>query len=259
MVHLTDGNLQAWIDGELAGEPEVEARVRHHVGACEECADRLTVLRQRSERFSRAMLALDEGTAAPADPGPLPLAATRGRARRPWRRTGWGLARAAGLLLVVAGAASAIVPGSPVRSWIGVLLSDDRAPSIAVDDISPRGEGVEAVGPTVVGVAADDGRVEVRLRDFGRDSKVHVRLTDAGRATVRVEDTGTGPRFVTAPGQLEVIGTTGDVWVDLPRSAHESAVTVDGEPLVRVTDGEIRILRPAVDSLREEVVFRIGG
>jgi hypothetical protein len=261
MPHPNDGDLQAWIDGELDGEPEAAARIRRHLESCAECLTRIGDLRRESERFSRAILALDDGVATPADPGPIPLAAVRRSERRWWRRSGGVLARAAGLILVVAGAAAAIVPGSPVRTWLGALMADAPVPASVVDEAAPRAgdpAGAPTVGPAVVGVAPEDGRVEVSLRNFGRDSNVHVRLTEAGRATVRVEEAGEGPRFVTAPGRLEVIGTVGEIWVDLPRSAREAAVTVDGETAVRVMEGQIRILRPVLDSLREDVVFRIG-
>ena len=86
-----------------------------------------------------------------------------------------------------------------------------------------------------------------------------MRLTDGRRASVRVEGAAESPRFVTGPGTLEVIGSTeGEIWVEVPRSAREAIVRVDGEAAVRIEDGRLVILRPVLDSLRGDVVFRIG-
>ena len=51
----------------------------------------------------------------------------------------------------------------------------------------------------------------------------------------------------------------GDVWEQLPPSVTDAPVLVDGEPAVRIRDGQVRILRPLLDSVRVEVVFRVGG
>ena len=197
-----------------------------------------------------------------ADPGPIPAIATLPVPRHRFRRAGWSLARAAGLVLVVAGAAAALVPGSPVRVWLGELLSESVEPSATAVEETTAIEPAEAptgLGPAAISVASESDRLLIRLRGFGRESNVHVRLTDAERATVRVEGATGSPRFITGPGLLEVIGTEdGDVWVELPRSVSDALVEVDGEPAVRIRDGQLRILRPVLDSLREDVVFRIG-
>ena len=108
-------------------------------------------------------------------------------------------------------------------------------------------------------MALTGGELSVRLQGFGPSSNVHVRLTDAQRASVRVEDAAASPRFVTGPGTLEVIGSgEGEIWVELPRSASVGAVLVDGEAAVRLEGGRLVILWPEADSLRGEAVFRIG-
>jgi hypothetical protein len=75
-----------------------------------------------------------------------------------------------------------------------------------------------------------------------------------------VEGAAESPRFVTGPGTLEVIGSReGEIWVELPRSTSDAAVMVDGDAAVRIERGQLVILWPESDSLRGEVVFRIGG
>lgn len=261
MPHPIDGVLLAHMDGEL--EPEEETRVRAHLQSCAECSRRLDLLRQEAERFSNALLALDDAASTLADPGPLPVGAAAARGEsRPFRRSGWSLARAAGLVLVLAGGAAALVPGSPVRDWLGELLTESVEPPAERIEVAPEGTPPvesEVLGPSAISVAPDGGRLIVKLRGFPRESNVHVRLADTDRAAVRVEGAATSPRFITGPGLLEVVGTEeGDVWVELPRSATDAVVLVGGEAAVRIRDGQVRILRPLLDSLREEVVFRVG-
>jgi hypothetical protein len=263
MSHPSDGHLQAWLDGEL--EPGEATGVGEHLGSCAECAERAEVLRGESEGFSHAMLALDERVGSPADPGPLPVAAALSGARgRRLRYTGWSLARAAGLILVAAGAAAALVPGSPVREWLASLGDSGEtvvvAPAESAPDMVAGAEGSSTAGPTAISVEPRSGELFISLRGFGRDSNVHVRLTDALRASVRVEGSPDAPRFVTGPGTLEVIGATeGEIWVELPRSVRDAVVEVDDKAAVRIEDGQLVILWPVMDSLRGDVVFRIGG
>lgn len=260
MPHPNDGQLLTWLDAEM--EPGEGTGVSRHLESCEECRDRVDLLRRDSEGFSRAVLVLDEQVAGLADPGPLPVArALSGAGRHRVRWAGWSLARAAGLVLVAAGAAAALVPGSPVREWLAGAGGSD-APAETAPAESPAGSLIEPVmepGAAAISVELLEGGLEVSLQGFGRNSNVHVSLTGARRASVRVVGAAEGPRFVTGPGTLEVIGSTeGEIWVELPRSASEAAVTVDGATAVRLESGQLVILWPESDSLRGEVVFRIG-
>jgi hypothetical protein len=261
MPHPDEGQIQAWLDGEL--EPEAGFGVRHHVEACVDCATLAEALRGQSQGFSRAMVVLDDEALNLADPGPLPVAAALSPVpRHPVRATGWSLARAAGLVLVAAGAAAALVPGSPVREWLeGLAMADAGVEA----PIPARVEGAAETAPALVPAAGISvtpvaGAVAVRLQGFGESSIVHVRLTDAPRASVRVERVVEAPRFVTGPGVLEVIGQAeGEIWVELPRSARDAVVEVDGEEAVRLEGGRLVLEWPPMDSLREDVKFRIGG
>jgi len=263
MPHPNDGHLLAWLDGEL--EPEEGTGVREHMESCGECRGRADSLRRESEGLSRALLMLDEQAAGLADPGPLPVvAALHGHGSHRLRRTGWSLARAAGLVLVAAGAAAALVPGSPVRAWLESLGEADRTAAVApaVPAVELEAPSTADAEPTAAGISVEPeaGGLVVDLQGFGRNSNVHVRLTDARRATIRVEGTPEVPRFVTGPGTLDVIGAReGEIWVELPRSARDAVVRVDGEAAVRIEDGHLVTLWPVQDSLREDVVIRIGN
>ena len=260
MPHPNDGDVLAWLDDEL--ERAECGSVREHVEACAQCRARADILRRESEGFSRAVLMLDDELAGVADPGPFPVAAALSRSKGlPIRKTGWALARAAGLILVAAGAAAALVPGSPVRDWLDGLREANVSPTAVVAEsrLEAPEEVNSAPGPAAISVEPRGGNIVVSLQGFGLDSNVHVRLTDSRRASVRVEGAAESPRFMTGPELVEVIGAEeGDIWVELPRSARDAVVRVDGEAAVRIRDGRLVILRPVLDSLRGEVVFRIG-
>ncbi|MDP2470589.1 MAG: zf-HC2 domain-containing protein [Candidatus Palauibacterales bacterium] len=262
MPHPSDGHMFAWLDGEM--EPGDGAGVREHLESCAECRNRAEALRRQSEEFSQAMILLDEHGSGLADPGPLPFAAALPVGRHRLRFTGWTLARAAGLVLVAAGAAAALVPGSPVRDWFEGLSRSGPpvggVPAVRTPDAEAPAEAARGSSVSAVSVEPVEGGVTVSLHGFDPSSNVHVRLTDAGRATVRVEDAPESPRYVTAPGMLEVIGAReGEIWVELPRSVRDAVVLVDGEAAVRIEGGRLVILWPVLDSLRGDVVFRIGG
>ena len=260
MPHPNDGSLLAWLDGEL--EPEDGGGVSQHLETCAECRARADLLRRESEGFSQAVLSLDTEAGSLADPGPIPVAAASSASgARRLRKTGWSFARAAGLVLVAAGAAAALVPGSPLRAWLESALAPVAPATVDAPESASAGPeaGIATAAPTAISVDLRDGELSVSLRGFGPSSNVHVRLTDASRASVRVESAAASPRFVTGPGTLEVIGSgEGEIWVELPRSASVGAVLVDGDTAVRLEGGRLVILWPKADSLRGEAVFRIG-
>jgi len=110
-VHGQAGDLLAWMDDELP--PRKAAELEEHVAACEACAERLRDLRAGSELLHEALRAGD--VPPPARP------AVRLRRRAVRRRLIRSVPAAAVLVLVFVGAASALVPGSPLRSWLESL------------------------------------------------------------------------------------------------------------------------------------------
>ena len=80
MLHLDDGTVHAWLDGELA--PDDAESAARHVAACAECQALVAEARGLMAGASRIVSALDAGPAGvipPAQRGPI-------SSRRPWSR-----------------------------------------------------------------------------------------------------------------------------------------------------------------------------
>lgn len=115
-MHPTDEALLALTHGEL--ERAAAEVVRAHCAGCASCAARAAAARTEDGEIRRLLGLLDH-------PVPrLPVPAARWAARR-----GRSAALAASLALLVAGAAAAAVPGTPVNRWLRSRL--DGAPPTA--------------------------------------------------------------------------------------------------------------------------------
>ena len=105
MVHPSDATLLALIHGALAAGPASE--VQAHVAKCAVCASTMSELRAGDEEVGLLLGTLDH----PVPKLRPPATATRSpRLRR--------AALAASVALLVAGAAAAAVPGTPLHRWI---------------------------------------------------------------------------------------------------------------------------------------------
>ncbi len=104
-MHPSDAALLAWIHGELG--PGATAEMTDHLQACDACDHRAREIREGDAEEGRLLGVLDHPVPVLRPPD---LLAPRRRFRRP--------ILAASLGLLVAGAAAAAVPGSPVHRWI---------------------------------------------------------------------------------------------------------------------------------------------
>ncbi len=264
MDHLTDGRLQAYLDAELPGGEAAE--VAEHLMACTDCRVRLGELRLAGEAFRRALSDLDEGFDLGDRLASTVATASRSRTPRPFSGfTGSGaLWRAAVLVLAVAGAAAAVVPGSPLRELIDRLVSSGSETQ-RVETVAPatqRGlEPTPAIGS--ITVTPVDGQVAVHVRRFADGSTVRVRFGPDPSVRAKLLSGLSGARFSVGPGTLFVIGNgsaiAGDILIELPRGLQFATVDVDGKrALVASPDG----LHPSGDTgdaAQDEVVLRVGG
>jgi hypothetical protein len=263
MTHASEGLLIAYVDGEIEGSAAAE--LRDHLAACEACAGELHELERLSVRAHRLLGAAD--VAPPMLQARAAIGAARTvPARRGLGRLGLGgLARAAGLVLVLAGVAAAVVPGSPVREVLSITftrlaqLVQGEPEGVAVPPAAPAEAPVAAPEAMGMAIMPADGRVRVILHAPAGVVDVRVRLVDAARA--RVETTSDQPdmRLRSAAGRVEVMGlNAGELSIDIPRSVRAATVEVNGRTWVVKAGDQLQLASPAGRDRGAEVRFRIG-
>ena len=272
LLHPALDRLRAFAGGELAG-----ARARRtaaHLQACAACRARVAALRARREQIVQATAlapppraweriaarrAAGEERLLPVGDAPIavPDAADTRRAA--------GLRRAAVLLVGAAGVASATVPGSPVRAWLGSFAAQEAAPP-APPAAAARTDPAAAPAPASarpadaapeagIAVAQAAGEVRVVVMEAGPALRIRVRLADGPRAEVRGRGAAAGAGFGSGRGRITVTGAReGELEVVLPRGARRASLTVGGTRYVVLADGELTVLAPA-DSSGAEILF----
>jgi hypothetical protein len=248
MQHFETGLLQAHLDGELPGAESEQLIV--HLANCAECRHELEELDAASRLVAEAITALHR----PFAPAPTPF-----RGGKAAHRSGGGwpaLPRAAVLVLGFAAAASAAVPGSPVRGWLESLLGADvptEGPPPAV--VSENARGVPETGVTV---AAESGTVRIDIDGAARGVVVTTAIAAGPRAGVFASGAAASARFTTGPGRIVVHGApAGELRIGIPAAATSASVHVDGRRYVRFEDGMLRFSVPGGTDAGTSVRFRI--
>lgn len=279
-VHPDLDRLRAFADGEEADAARA-GRTAAHLRDCADCRARVTAFRERREQlraattlapppgaWDRILARREAGEELLLPAGPIPIAVPEARTEA--GRRGVILRRAAVLLVGVAGIASASVPGSPVREWLGAVLSGGAAaesadapppPAAVADSAEPAPAAApaapaEALPEAGIAVLPNAGEVRVVVQDAGPALRIRVRLTDAGRAEVRGRGAAAGAGFASGRGRITVTGAAagGELEVVLPRGARRASLTVGGRRYVALQDGQMTVLVPA-DSNGAEIVF----
>lgn len=275
MSHLTEGSVQAYLDGELDGAAEAE--LRGHLDSCAPCAADLAELSRAADVAGSALALLDADVTVPVLRARAAIAAERQptavttvpptRRRRFATLSAAGLSRAAMLLLALAGAGAAAIPGSPVRRALDATLTRvaqlfvaDEAPA-ALEEPAPEAPVADvAVSRDWAAIQAADGRVRVQLHEPAGTIEVVVRLVDSPRANVQTVMEQGDVRFVSGTGRLEVVGIgTGSVVIEIPRTLTSASIQVGGHVHV-YKDGEtLQLTGPAGAGQGNEVRFRTGS
>lgn len=253
MTHIDEGSLQAYLDAEL--RLEERWRAERHLEACDACRGQLAALRETAAEFSAEVSCLD---AAPM--------ARRHAVGWPRRRSGGQLRRmlpqAAVLLLFVGAAASATVPGSPVRRWILEIASPrpeavgapTAVPSSPVVGAPPSAAAEAEAG---LSVEAEGGRVDVVLHE-ARDVRVRATMVEGSRAGVFGTGAAAASRFRGSTGRVEVVGAHGGVLrVEVPRRAARARVVVNGVEVLRLEAGKLEMEATAPSLDRAGVAFSV--
>jgi hypothetical protein len=257
MSHVDEGTLQAWIDGELA-EAGV-ATIQQHAAHCATCSAELRTLRE-ADALVRDALG-DLGPAPIADFGTLAAIRRRARSGSFRRFVPAGLARAAMLLLALAGVVAAAIPQSPLRRWLADVL--DPEPETAVAPVAPpvvpeppRISPAPVAQETGRAIPMEDGRVVIRLMAPSPAVEIRLRLVDTREAAVTWNASDADARTRQTAGRLDVYGlSSGPVTIEIPRSAVDALVEVDGRVWWHKQGAAIRIPGPAHEDTGDGVVF----
>ena len=237
MVHAAEGTLQAYLDGEIDGA--AERALCDHVASCAVCTAELEALRSAGGLVHQSLDLLDR----PAPILQARAAVARERRGRGMARLGaWSLAKAAMLLLVLAGAGAAAIPDmrralETTFSRVVALFGGQERTAAAPAQPEPLGEPDVVPGESFVAPA--DGRVEIVLQQPAGEVEVIVRLIDGPQAHIETATTGTVARRV-GTGRLELSGLgAGTVTIGIPRSTRAARVEVDGEVRVYKEGGSL--------------------
>ncbi|MCL7965622.1 MAG: zf-HC2 domain-containing protein [marine benthic group bacterium] len=252
MDHRTDAELQAYLDAELDGAES--AGVAAHLMVCTACRARLGELRLAGDRFRAALAELDST---------LPSGSLRPRIGWIRRRGTRSALRAAVLLLAVAGAASAVVPGSPLRALIERLVSGEVA-SVPIE--APTPEAVPESAPpgiTSVTVSPVGGRVNIVVRQFAPGTTLRVRYATGNDVRARLVSGQDGVRFSVGEGSLFVVGSESaqpsEILFELPRGLEFATLEVDGKRELVASPEGFRRPGDSGELSQDDVVLRVGG
>lgn len=248
MNHLDEGTLQAFLDDELA--PRERAEAAEHLMGCGTCRAAHDELRSANALFSEAMAELDTAPLAGAAPGVR-------RGRRVARLGTGTFVKAAGLTLFVAAAASAAVPGSPVRAWIEsvVVSTPEPAPPPAAAPVAESPAAPAGALPAGLSVMPRAGRVDVEVTGLENTT---IRLQEGVGESVTVSSRGAqrDPSFRSASGRIGVRGGVGgELLVELPPSLPGGRLVVDGRVYAEVVSGELLVRVPG-ETVDGAVVWR---
>lgn len=268
MDHLSEGQLQAYADGELEGA--AAHGVSAHVAACEACAQTLETLRSTAVRASAALAIIDRPAptaAAYAEVvgAPVDAAVTSIEAHRSWGRPARvGFLKAAMLALFASGAAAAAIPGSPVQRWLGAAwerLAGGAEPAASeVERVEDVMEPPAVVRPAAemasISIEPVEGTVQVLLVSEGALDVVRVTLVDGANATVEAESSDR-VRFRTGPSLIEARGLgRGVVTVALPRGLARAVVRVDGQLLLEKDGAALHTPGSVIERSGDTILFR---
>jgi len=240
MTDIDEGRLRAWLDGELArGDGlELEARLSQDpriLLAAEELREREARVRSLlsaldvdapTERVRRALRAGREGS--PRTSNVVAWKAPRGRSRSETRRPkaaslvpGVRLAQAAAMVLLLAGAAAAAVPGSPVRAWLSRVLDSGSEPPAAMDSAGPSApeEGGLYVAP-------GRDRLEVDLVGVPPGAEILVTLIPGDTAVIYAPE-GSEYEWDAEVGRARAAVSGGPIRLELPEGVDIDLIVDD--------------------------------
>jgi anti-sigma factor RsiW len=236
MVHAAEGTLQAYLDGEI--DSAAARALSEHVATCALCSVELESLRRADAAVRHSLALLD--SPVPMLRAQAALARERRGGRRMARIGGWGLAKAAMLMLVLAGAGAAAIPDvrralETTFSRVVAMFGGGPERTVTAPPAQPE-PGEPATAPEIERgesfVAPAAGRVQVMLHAPVGEVEVIVQLVEGTQVHVETATTGTVARRV-GTGRLELRGLgAGTVTIGIPHDLPNATIEVNG--VVRV-------------------------
>ena len=256
MTHLGEGRLRTLLDGELSDSDAESAR--GHIDECDSCQALFTELEEASTVVGVALRHLD--TVAPPAGAKESVLARVGMGPGDARAARFAFARAAILVLFFGAVVATALPASPVRGWFATGW--DRAVELftrtAADESAalPADSALSAQIPESAGVRleVETGELLVLLRDIEPGTELDVRFVDGFQAAAFAAQPA---RFRTAEGRIEVIGGSGRIRVDIPRSVDVASIRVNGRMYIRKAGDELDVAGPIVAQTSGEIRLRV--
>lgn len=272
MGHLSEGQLQAYLDGEVEG---AAARgLATHLEACATCTRMFAGMRTTAARATRALAWIDRPASTAAAfaevVGARDASVRRIDAHRSWGRPARvGFLKAAMFVLFAGSAAAAVIPGSPVQRWLGDAWqrlsgtapepAREAAPVPPADsEIAPLPEVTAPAEVASISIEPAEATLHVTLAGGHQTAAVRVVFVNGANATVET-DASASARFSTGPSTIEARGLgAGTVTVSLPRSLAYAIIMVDGQTLLEKDGSSVRTPGPVVERSDDTIVFRMN-
>ena len=244
MSHLTERAIVELRDGTL-----VVGDARAHLDECETCQTALAESQVRAVEIVSALTLLDEEFDVEAARNAVRARLLRGETPAKQRRdpspraSFWTLGRAATFLLVTTGALSAL-PGSPLREFVSGRESVAPIPSA----LAPA----ESAEPVSMRMIVEDGAVNVELEQVPSGTSIEVRWLPVQAVTVLA---AAGSSFTSAAGQVRAAITGGPVTIELPQSASDVSLAVNGRIYLRRSAGGDNVSGPVDEEDADRIRF----
>ncbi len=254
MNHLREADIVTLRDGE-----DATLGITEHADDCDRCRSDLDDARERSRSIESALRLLDE----PVDLERARIEIRRrldarvesGHAERfrPTRRWGRGhLRRAAALLLVTAGAASAL-PGGPLHRWLTSREAQEAPHEAEQATVRAAPEAT----PAGITAAVPPEGLRVTIDAPGGLERLRVVWGPAGTARLEAPE---GSRFTYAAGRIEAAIAAGDaVRLVLPREGAPIEVEVGGRTVLSRDGNDVVVTAPILERSDEGLVLGSPG
>jgi len=222
-MHVDEGLLLALRDGETIPE-SADA----HVEACTVCSSGLEEARARAVLIRDTLDDETESVDLEAARAAVRARLDRSRARPRFSVPGASVRRAAGILLVAAGAVSAL-QSPPVRTWLSERIGESGPTDRSTAPAPRTADELQSVG-----IAAQPGLV---IALSGLEAGDQLALVFEARDEVEVS-AAEGTRFAIADARIDASDIVGPVIIRVPAGAPALTITANGRIMFAGTDAE---------------------